>query len=71
MLTFGSTLDLVVKTLYTFLNELVTLLAEFEEVLSIGSLRDELLENRRDDGSSGLVLVKGGSGDYFGGSGVQ
>ena len=37
-LTFGGTLDLVVETLYTLLDELVTFLAEFENVLSISSL---------------------------------
>jgi len=62
-LTLGGTLDLVVKGLDTLLNKLVTGLAELEEVGALDSLLDELLEDGSDDGSGGLVLVKGGGGD--------
>jgi hypothetical protein len=61
--TLGGTLDLVVKGLDALLNELVTGLAELEEVSALLGLLDELLEDGGDDGGGGLVLVKGGGGD--------
>lgn len=62
-LTLGGALDLVVEGLYALLDELVTSLAELEDVGAVGSLLDELLDDGRDDSRGGLVLVKGGGGD--------
>jgi hypothetical protein len=58
-LTLGSTLGLVVERLDALLDELVTLLAELENVGALDRLGDELLDDLFDDAGGGLVLVKG------------
>ena len=63
-LTLGSTLGLVVKGLDALLDELVTLLAELEDVGALDRLGDELLDDLFDDASGGLVLVKGRGRDW-------
>lgn len=63
--TLGSSLDLVVERLDALLDELVSLLAELEDVGALNSLGDELLDDVLNDARGGLVLVKGRSRDCF------
>ena len=64
VLTLGSTLGLVVEGLDALLDELVTLLAELEDVGALDRLGNELLDDLFDDAGGGLGLVKGRGRDW-------